>query len=119
VDRAALEHQLEARILQRADDQAPAVRSLGRLLAAPLARLAGETLLRPSVFRGVAEMYGYGPDAPIPARLAIAEALRGLPDGQVCLARRRDGPCTVTFADEAGVWRLVSFDGDLGLLDMK
>jgi hypothetical protein len=86
------------------------------LLAHPLSRLAGEALIRPKVFRAVAEYYGYRPQTPIPNQLEIAGALRALPDGRVCAAKRRQGPCLITFANEAGTWRLVSFDGDISLL---
>jgi hypothetical protein len=118
VDRGALERELRGRIEAAADQssQSGAVQGLGRLLAAPLARLAGETLLRPKVFLAVAEYYGYSPDTPIPSQLVIAAALKALPDGRVCAPRKHDGPCVLTVADEAGVWRLVSFDGDLNLL---
>ncbi len=118
VDRAALEHELEAKILDQS--QAPSstetVRALGALLARPIARLAGDALVRPEVFRAVAEYYGYRPQTPIPSQLEIAGALRALPDGRVCAARRHNGPCLITFADEAGTWRLVSFDGDISQL---
>jgi len=114
IDKPALERELETRILQRTErpDQSATERALGALLAHPLARLAGDTLLQPSVFRDVAEYYGYSPSTPIPNEFAIAAALRPLPDGRVCAARH-NGPCLITFADEAGVWRLVSFDGDI------
>ena len=87
------------------------------MLAHPLARLAGDTFLRPGVFRTIAEYYGYKPGAPLPNQLVIAGALRALPDGRVCAARRHGGPCLLTFADEAGTWRLISFDGDIA--DLK
>ena len=118
VDRAALEHELEARILGRtqAAHSSDAVRALGALLAHPMAQLAGDTLLRPSVFRSVAEYYGYKPGTPIPNQLEIAGALRALPDGRVCAAKGRKGPCLISFAQEDGVWRLVSFDGDINQL---
>jgi hypothetical protein len=121
VDRGALERELRGRIVAATDraGQSDAAQGLGALLAGPLARLAGETLLRPKVFLAVAEYYGYSPDTPIPSQLVIAAALRALPDGRVCAARKHDGPCILTFADEAGVWRLVSFDGDLNLLAAK
>jgi hypothetical protein len=121
IDKAALEHQLEARILERT--QAPggndAVRALGALLAHPMARLAGEGLLQPAVFRAVAEYYGYKPGAPIPNQLEIAGALRALPDGRVCAAKSGGGPCLISFADEGGVWKLVSFDGDIKQLRLQ
>ena len=45
-----------------------------------------------------------------------SKALRPLPDGRVCAAKRHDAPCLITFAKEAGTWKLVSFDGDLSQL---
>jgi len=121
VDRPALQTQLEGRILERTDapGQAPLVRSLGALLAAPISHFAVEAFVRPSVFQAVAEYYGYGRDTRIPAQLAIAEAIKALPDGRVCAVRHRGGPCVLTFAREEGVWRLVSFDGDLSLLRLR
>jgi hypothetical protein len=120
VDRPALEQELEARILQRTQsaEVGDAGRALGALLARPLAQLAGDALIRPSVFRAVAEYYGYKPGTPIPGQFEIAAALRALPDGRVCAAKRHDGPCLVTFAKEAGTWRLVSFDGDIKQLQL-
>jgi hypothetical protein len=118
VDREALEQELEARILDRtqAADTTDTVKALGALLAHPLSRLAGDALIRPKVFRAVAEYFGYRPQTPIPNQLEIAGALRTLPDGRVCAAKTRKGPCLITFANEAGTWRLVSFDGDISLL---
>ena len=114
VDRPALERELEVRILASADKaRDSSVSALGALLARPLARLAGESLLRPDVFRAVAEYYGYSPGTPLPNELVIAGALRALPDGRVCAVRRHGGACLITFADEGGTWRLVSFDGDV------
>ena len=115
IDKAALEHELEARILERtqATSASDATRALGALLAHPMARLASDALLRPSVFRAVAEYYGYKPGTPIPNQLEIAGALRALPDGRVCAAKGRGGPCLISFASEGGVWKLVSFDGDI------
>jgi hypothetical protein len=121
VDRPALEQELEGRILERsqAPDMGDAGRALGALLARPLARLAGDALIRPKVFRAVAEYYGYKPGTPIPGQFEIAAALRALPDGRVCAARRHGGPCLVSFAKEAGTWRLVSFDGDIKDLQLS
>jgi hypothetical protein len=113
IDRPALEQQLESRILERTHGQSDAVQALGAILAHPVARLAGDTLLRPEVFRAVAEYYGYRPGTPIPNQLEIAGALRTLPDGRVCAARNHKGPCLITFASEGGAWKLVSFDGDI------
>jgi hypothetical protein len=118
VDRVALERQLESRILEQTQrpDAGDTAHTLGALLARPLSRLAGDALLRPQVFRTVAEYYGYTPDRPIPSQLEIAGALRALPDGRVCAARKKGGACQITFADEGGTWRLVSFDGDISQL---
>jgi hypothetical protein len=115
IDRPALEQELEGRILERTSraQSSDSVRALGALLAHPMAQLAGDALLRPSVFRAVAEYYGYKPGAPIPNQLEIAGALRPLPDGRVCAAKGKQGPCLITFASEGGAWKLVSFDGDI------
>jgi hypothetical protein len=114
IDKPALEHQLEARILERTGGHSSdTVRALGAMLAHPVAQLAGEALLNPEVFRSVAEYYGYKPGTPIPSQLEIAGALRPLPDGRVCAAKGRQGPCLITFANEQGAWKLVSFDGDI------
>jgi len=71
------------------------------------------------VFRAVADYYGYKPSTPIPGTFAIASTLRPLPDGRVCAVTRRKGRCLVTFAEEDGVWRLVSFDGDAAMLKLR
>lgn len=121
VDRRALEAQLQARLV----DRAAAARlpdtwkGLGVLLSGPAARLAGDTLIQPEVFRAVADYYGYRPETPIPGALALAGALRSAPGGRVCAARDKRGPCLLTFADEGGVWRLIGFDGDAAMLRLK
>jgi hypothetical protein len=121
VDRAALERELQTRILDEtqkpggSDTEA----GLGALLAGPLSRFAGDVLLRPKVFLAVADYYGYRPGMQIPPQMEIAFALKSLPDGRVCAVRHKGGACVITFADEGGVWRLVSFDGDLNLLRAK
>jgi hypothetical protein len=121
VDKAALEHELEGRILARtqAADVSDAGKALGALMARAVSQLAGDALVRPQVFRAVAEYFGYKPDTPIPGQFEIAAALRPLPDGRVCAAKAHDGPCLITFANEAGTWKLVSFDGDMSQLRLK
>jgi len=121
VDRPALVAQLQARLVDRAAaaNLPDAWRGLGVLLSGPMARLAGDALIQPEVFRAVADYYGYRPRTPIPSALALAGALRSLPDGNVCAARDRQGPCLLTFADERGVWRLVGFDGDAAMLRLR
>jgi hypothetical protein len=116
VDRRAVEDGLEARMLAQTQQSGEGVRALGAILAHPLSKLAGDALLRPDVFRAVAEYYGYRPGMEIPHSLLIAAALRRLPDGRICATLKHDGSCVITFADEDNVWRLVSFDGDLDML---
>lgn len=121
VDRHALEAQLQAMIVARAArPTAPAAaKALALMLSGPVSRAAGGLLIQPEVFRAVADYYGYRPGTRIPGVITIAAALRTLPDGRVCATMKRDGPCLVTFADEDGVWRLVSFDGDAAMLRLR
>lgn len=72
--------------------------------------MAGKALIRPDVFRAVAEYYGYRPGTPIPGVIVIAGALKPLPGGRVCASARNTRRCLLTFAEEDGVWRLVAFD---------
>jgi hypothetical protein len=118
VDKPALEHELEAKILERTQgaDVSDTGKALGALLARSVSQLAGDVLVRPKVFRAVAEYFGYRPDTPIPGQFEIAATLRTLPDGRVCAAKAHKGPCLITFANEAGTWKLVSFDGDISQL---
>ena len=120
VDRTALEAEIQARIVARAAQPgAPKLqKDLGIAFSGSLAHAAGGLLIRPDVFRAVADYYGYNPSTPIPGTLTIAEALRALPDGRVCATTRRRGPCLVTFAREDGVWRMVSVD-DASMLRLK
>jgi hypothetical protein len=121
VDRPALEAQLQARLVERTRRAhvPEAWKGVGVVLSGAMARAAGDLLVRPDVFRAVAEYYGYRPQTPIPGVLALSAALRVLPDGRVCATRRKDGPCLVTFADEGGIWRLVGFDGDAAMLNLQ
>jgi len=121
VDRKALEAQMQARLVEktRETDVAESWKVLGLALSGPAARLAGNLLIQPDVFRAVAEYYGYRPETPIPNSFLVAGALKALPDGQVCATRRHDDRCLLTFADEGGIWRLVGFDGDAAMLRMK
>jgi hypothetical protein len=114
VDRRALEGQIQATLVDqaRAADIGDAGVGLGLLLSGPLSRAAGGVLLRPDVFRAIADYYGYRPDTPIPGQLTLAAVLSPLPDGRVCARARKGGSCLLTFADEAGTWRLVAVDVD-------
>ena len=118
VDRNALEAQLQAMLVEqaRAADIPDPVKALGLMISGPLAKVAGKTLIRPDVFRAVADYYGYRPDTPVPGQFAIAAALRPVDGGRVCAARGRHGPCLLTFAEEDGTWRLVAFNGDAAML---
>lgn len=119
VDKVALKAQLESLILNGAADRdggGGSARTAAAILSGPLADMAGDLLLRPRVFRAVAEYYGYRPDKPIPGQIAIAGALRYLDNGQVCATKTRNGPCLITFARSDGVWRLVRFDGEPSML---
>ena len=118
VDRRALEAQMQSRILDRTANVSTEWKALAVLLAGPVSRVASDVFVRPEVFRAVAEYYGYRPGTPIPNSLYVAAALRALPDGRVCAARKH-GECLLTFADEGGTWRLVGFDGDAAMLRMK
>lgn len=120
IDRKALEAQLQSRILDRAGrtQVGSEWKALAVLLSGPAARVAGDLFVRPEVFRAVAEYYGYRPGTPIPNALYVGAALRALPDGRVCAARKH-GDCLLTFADEGGTWRLVGFDGDAAMLRMN
>lgn len=116
VDRPALERQIEQRLAEEARGAGGDWGSLGALLAPALARVAGEALIQPEVFRAVAENYGYDRSKPLPNAMAIAGALRKTGEDQVCAARAKDGPCMLVFTRQDGVWRLSGFEGDLSLL---
>ena len=80
---------------------------------------AVQALVQPRTFRTVAEQYGYKADTKIPSAVAIAAALKTLPDGRVCATKKKGGPCVLTFTKENGAWKLTSFDGDFSTLRLK
>jgi hypothetical protein len=114
VDRRALEAELQQHLVEKTRDAGlgRGATGLGLLLSGPMARAAGGALIQPEVFRAVADYYGYRSDKALPGSLTLAAALSPLPDGRVCARDRKHGPCLLTFADEAGTWRLVAFDAD-------
>ena len=119
VDRPALKTQLKSRLIA---DQAQSHgnaswQALGAVLAGPLVDVGVDALVQPQTFRAVAIRLGYAPDRPIPNRLQIDAFLRAIGDGSVCVVTRRDGPCTLVFRNEDGVWRLVGYEGDIGRLN--
>ena len=118
IDRRALEAQLQERMVGwvRKVHLADGWKAAAVFLSGPLSRAGGDLLIKPDVFRAVAEYYGYGPERPIPSALALSTLLRNLPDGRVCAAERKAANCLLTFADEDGAWRLVGFDGDAAML---
>ena len=120
VDHSALEGQIQHILVDRTRraDVPDGLKGLGLLVSGPLAKAAAAALIRPDVFRAVADYYGYRPDSPIPGTLEIAMMLRSVEDGRVCAAKGRHGPCLLTFAKEDGTWRLVEFNGDAAMLQL-
>lgn len=118
IDKPALKAQLRARLLAETAKArgGTTVQALGALLAGPLVDVAADALIRPEVFRAVAEYLGYKAEQPIPGRLAIAQMLRRIDADRVCAVEKKDGPCTLIFQNEGGTWKLAGFEGDLGRL---
>lgn len=116
VDRPALKREIEAKI---ADRTAKRYGDLAAALAPGLAEFAGDTLVQPGVFKLIAQQYGYSPETKIPGPIAIAGALKPLPDGRVCAVKKKGGPCTLVFTKEDGVWKLTGFEGDMKDLRLK
>lgn len=121
VDRKALQDEIAARLAEqgRKSSSSSSLGALGAMLAPSLAQFAGDALIQPKVFRQVAEYYGYKADTALPNTLAIAGALKALPDGKVCATKKKNGPCMLTFTQEDGVWRLTGFEGDTSMLRIK
>lgn len=112
VDKPALEARMQAMLIDRTRAAAlpSAWTAAGVLASGPLSRWAGEVLIRPRVFRAVADYYGYRPGAPLPGVLALATLLRPLPGGRVCAARTKSGGgCLLVFAREGETWKLSDF----------
>ena len=118
VDRPALKTQLKSRLIASESEAhgAGSLQALGAVLAGPLVDVGVDALVQPETFRAVAIQLGYAPDRPIPNQLQISAFLRLIGDGEVCVVTRREGPCTLVFRNEAGVWRLVGYEGDLSRL---
>ena len=112
VDRVALEAELQDVMVRKTRDAGLGedLAGLGLLASGPLARVAAGLVLRPEAFRAIADYYGFRPDQPLPGLVTLAAALTPLPAGRVCARDTRTGVCLLTFADEAGTWRLVAFD---------
>ncbi len=112
IDRAALEAEIQDVLVRqtRAAGLGDGVTGLGLLVSGPLSHAAGGILLRPDVFRAVADEYGYSPEKPLPGTVRLATALTPVDAGRVCAKDPRTGACLLTFAEESGTWRLVAFD---------
>jgi hypothetical protein len=120
VDRKALRLEIEDRLMAEARKDGRVPTGLAAILAPGLAKLAGDTLIQPDVFRGVAASYGYRRDMKIPGPIGISTMLRPMPDGRVCAVSKKDGPCQLIFAHAPdGHWKLSGFEGDLGTLRLK
>jgi len=122
VDRGALKTQLRARLMAEVTRRSggdPTAAALGALFGRSLADAAADALIQPDVFRAIADYLGYSADKPIPGQLVIAQSLRRIDDDHVCVPRKKDGPCFLTFRDENHNWRLTGFDGDIGMLKPK
>lgn len=117
VDRRALKAEISDRLVLEARRDSRVPTGLAAILAPSLAELAGDTLIRPDVFRAVAVHYGYRRDMKIPGPIGISTMLRQLPDGRVCAVSKKEGPCLLIFAHAAdGRWKLSGFEGDLSML---
>lgn len=112
VDRPALRARMQAMLVQRTRAAAlpPALTAAGVLASGALSRWAAEAVIRPDVFRAIADYYGYRPRTPLPSVLALTTILRPLPGGGMCAARdQAAGDCLLTFAREDGTWKLADF----------
>lgn len=120
VDRKALRLEIENRLMAEARRDPRVPTALAAILAPGLAKLAGDALVQPDVFRSVAAYYGYRPDMKIPGPIGISTLLRQMPDGRVCAVTKKEGPCLLIFAHaEDGRWKLSGFEGDIGMLQIK
>jgi hypothetical protein len=94
----------------KASGLGPEATALGALVSGPLSHAAATAVLRPDVFRAIADYYGYRADRPLPGTLTLAAALTPVEGGKVCARDPKTKTCLLTFANEQGVWKLVSFD---------
>ena len=117
VDRDALKAQMRSRVMSEAAQSNAGAQALGlAYLAGPLVDVAVDALLRPEVFRYVAEQRGYSASRPIPGSFAIAQLVKPIGGDAVCVTNQKGGPCVLVFKNQGGVWRLTGFEGDLSLL---
>jgi hypothetical protein len=119
VDRPALKANLKARFLAATASKygVGSTRTLTAALAQPLIDVAVDGLVHPQVFKAAAELEGYGPDTSIPGSFVIGQRIRPTGPDRVCAVIR--DKCSFVFKREDGVWKLIDFDGDFGLLKRK
>ena len=116
VDKPALKASLKARFMamEASGHGVESRQALAALIAGPLINVAVDAAARPEVFRAAAELAGYGPSTHIPGPLVLGQDLQPMDDERVCaLIRHR---CAFVFKREDGVWKMIDFEGDLGLL---
>lgn len=117
VDRRAIMRDVTDRLAREAAKDSRIPSGLAAVLAPSVSKLAGDALIQPSVFRTVAEYYGYRQGMKIPGRVAISQMLRPMPDGRVCAIQKKDGPCVLIFAQGPdNHWKLSGFEGDASML---
>jgi hypothetical protein len=117
VDERSLKQEIRSRLVAEARRDARVPAALAAVLAPSLAEIAGEALIRPEVFRAVAEEYGYRRDMAIPGPIGISTMLKPLDDGRVCAVTSKGGPCQLIFTQGPdNHWRLSGFAGDLSRL---
>jgi hypothetical protein len=117
VDRPALKAQMKSRLTATAIQRGGAFGGAVAQMLGGVSDTLVDAALQPQVFLAVAEAKGYSPSKPLPGRVAITGSLRYLEGDRVCVTGKKDGPCLLVFANEAGTWRLVAFEGSLG--DLK
>lgn len=120
VDKRSLKQDIQARLVAEARRDPRVPQALAAVLAPGLADIAGDVLIRPDVFRAVAEGYGYRRDMAIPGPVGISTLLRPLDPGRVCAVEKKDGPCLLVFTQGPDDrWRLSGFTGELSRLRIK
>jgi hypothetical protein len=114
VDKPALKTNLKARVMSETAHQ-DKLAGLATLLAGPLLNLAVDAAMRPEVFKLIATDYGYDAQQPLPNTLVIAQYVRPLDGGRACVTTKAKGSCVFIFKNEDGTWKLIDFEGHIGL----
>ena len=119
IDRPALKEQVRGRLMAWALKEDSPLGALGSVLAGPLVNMAVDQLAQPQVFLAVAEADGYSPDRPIPSAAFLAPLIKPIDSERACISTRAGGPCVLVFRNEGGVWKLIAFEGDPGMLKLR